>query len=66
VAWPFAARVQQAERVRRIGVLMGPADDREGKARMAGFLQALQQLGWTGVASPRGDQGGWEGGARGL
>ena len=34
-AWPLAARAQQAERVRRIGLLMGAADDREGQARVA-------------------------------
>ena len=32
-AWPIAARAQQIERVRRIGLLMGTADDREGQAR---------------------------------
>ena len=47
VAWSLTARAQQPERVRRIGVLVGPADDPEAKARMGGFLQALQQLGWT-------------------
>jgi len=48
VAWPLAARAQQAERVRRIGVLMSlAADDAEGQARLAAFLQGLQQLGWT-------------------
>jgi ABC-type uncharacterized transport system substrate-binding protein len=47
-AWPLAARAQQPERVRRIGVLMNLAtDDAEGQARIAAFLQALQQLGWT-------------------
>ena len=47
-AWPLAARAQQGERVRRIGVLMSvPADDRETQARHAAFLQGLQQLGWT-------------------
>jgi ABC-type uncharacterized transport system substrate-binding protein len=47
-AWPLAARAQQAERVRRIGVLMNFApDDAEGQARIAAFLQALQQLGWS-------------------
>jgi putative ABC transport system substrate-binding protein len=47
-AWPLAARAQQGERVRRIGVLMYlPADDPEGQARIAAFLQALQQLGWS-------------------
>ena len=37
-----------AERVRRIGVLMNfAADDPEGQARIAAFVQGLQQLGWT-------------------
>jgi len=45
--WPLAAVAQQAERIRRIGVLMSlAADDPEGQARMAAFLQGLQQLGW--------------------
>jgi len=48
VAWPLAARAQQTERMRRIGVLMNlAADDAEGQARIAAFLQALQQLGWS-------------------
>ena len=48
IAWPLAARAQQPERMRRIGVLMNlAADDAEGKARIAAFLQGLQQLGWT-------------------
>jgi ABC-type uncharacterized transport system substrate-binding protein len=47
-AWPLAARAQQGERVRRIGVLMNLAvGDPEGEARVAAFLQALQQLGWS-------------------
>ena len=47
-AWPLAARAQQGERMRRIGVLMNlAADDAEGQARLAAFLQGLQQLGWT-------------------
>jgi putative tryptophan/tyrosine transport system substrate-binding protein len=46
-AWPLAARAQQAERMRRIGVLMNlAADDAEGQARLAAFLRGLQQLGW--------------------
>jgi len=37
-AWPLAARAQQGERVRRIGVLMvQPASDSEGQARLAAF-----------------------------
>src|SRR5437762_321268 len=46
-AWPLAARAQQAERVRRIGLLMGTADDREGQARVTAIKQGLQELGWT-------------------
>jgi putative ABC transport system substrate-binding protein len=46
-AWPLAARGQQPERVRRIGVLMGVADDREGQARVTALKQGLQELGWT-------------------
>src|SRR6267154_4316910 len=46
-AWPLAARAQQSDRVRRIGALMNlAADDPEGQARLAAFLQGLQQLGW--------------------
>src|SRR6516225_1157805 len=45
--WPLAARAQQAERMRRIGLLMGTADDREGQARVTAFKQRLQELGWT-------------------
>jgi putative ABC transport system substrate-binding protein len=49
VAWPLAARAQQPERVRRIGVLMAAlsANDSEGQARVAAFLQGLQELGWS-------------------
>ena len=47
-AWPLAARAQQRERMRRIGVLLpAAADDPEFQARVAAFLQGLQQLGWT-------------------
>jgi putative tryptophan/tyrosine transport system substrate-binding protein len=47
-AWPFAARAQQRERTRRIGVLLSfAADDPESLARVATFQQGLQQLGWT-------------------
>ena len=47
-AWPLAARAQQPQRMRRIGVLMNlAADDPEGQARNAVFLQGLQELGWT-------------------
>ncbi|MFZ1189511.1 MAG: ABC transporter substrate-binding protein [Pseudolabrys sp.] len=46
-AWPVASKAQQAERVRRVGILniLGP-DDPEGQTRRAVFEQTLQQLGW--------------------
>src|SRR5262245_21481087 len=48
VAWPLAARAQQSERLRRIGVLMSyAADDPAGQTRLLTFAQALAQLGWT-------------------
>jgi putative tryptophan/tyrosine transport system substrate-binding protein len=49
VAWPVAARAQQGERVRRIGVLTaGPRpDDQDAQANIAAFVEGLQQLGWT-------------------
>jgi ABC-type uncharacterized transport system substrate-binding protein len=46
-ALPLAARAQQPDRVRRVGVLMGISDDPEGQARVAVFRQSLQALGWT-------------------
>jgi putative tryptophan/tyrosine transport system substrate-binding protein len=47
-AWPLAARAQQRERVRRVGVLMPfMADDPEGQARLLAFAQGLQQMGWA-------------------
>jgi putative ABC transport system substrate-binding protein len=45
-AWPLVARAQQAERMRRIGVLSA-TDDPPARARHAAFFQGLQQLGWT-------------------
>ena len=46
-AWPLAARGQQSDRVRRIGVLLpATADDAVFQTRMAAFLQALALLGW--------------------
>jgi putative tryptophan/tyrosine transport system substrate-binding protein len=46
-AWPLAVSAQQPERMRRIGVLMSIADDREGQERVAAFRGELQKLGWT-------------------
>ena len=48
VAWPLAARAQQGERMRRIGVLLPfSADDAESQVRMGAFLQTLALSGWT-------------------
>ena len=47
-AWSLAARAQQLDRVRRIGVLMAYAEsDEEGQADVEAFRQELQKLGWT-------------------
>ena len=47
--WPLAARAQQGERVRRIGVAdrIGPLDDPEAADSIGAFVQGLGQLGWT-------------------
>ena len=46
-AWPIVARAQQPEHVRRVGVLMHTAaDEPEAQARLAAFLQGLQEAGW--------------------
>jgi len=47
-SWPLAARGQQGERVRRIGVLMGYVESgSSGQALIAAFRDGLQKLGWT-------------------
>ena len=47
-AWPLAARTQQPERMRRVGVLMGFSEsDRQGRAFVAAFRDELQKLGWV-------------------
>src|SRR5215470_3889411 len=64
--WPLAAGAQRAERVRRIGVLMGlREDDLETKSRLAKLRQELERLGWSEGSNlhmdirfaPAGDQG---------
>ncbi len=46
--WPLAVRAQQSDRIRRIGVLTNlAADDPESQARVAAFLQGLQEFGWS-------------------
>lgn len=48
VAWPSVARAPQADRVRRVGILMPLAeDDPYDQARLAAFLQGLQETGWS-------------------
>jgi putative ABC transport system substrate-binding protein len=62
-AWPRAARAQQGERMRRIGVLMPrAANDPESLARIAAFQQGLQQWGWTEGRNVRIDTQ-WAGGS---
>jgi ABC-type uncharacterized transport system substrate-binding protein len=48
VSWPLAARAQQPERMRRIGVLMGyPESDSEAQANIVAFREGLEKLGWV-------------------
>ena len=48
VAWPFAARAQQGERMRRVGVLMSPReDDPEAPVRVSTLTKGLGELGWS-------------------
>src|ERR1044072_9112165 len=48
VTWPSAVLGQQAERMRRVAVVMGTVrDDPQTKPRIAAFVQRLQELGWT-------------------
>jgi putative ABC transport system substrate-binding protein len=55
-AWPVVARAQQAERMRRIGVLMNLAEsDPEGRTRLAAFVQRLEELGWAAGSNVRFD-----------
>jgi putative ABC transport system substrate-binding protein len=45
-AWPLAARAQQAERTRRVGVILGGAENDSDTSRFAAFIQWLQKAGW--------------------
>jgi hypothetical protein len=48
VAWPLAARAQQPDRVRRLGVLMGlESSDVQQREELAALKEELQKLGWT-------------------
>jgi putative tryptophan/tyrosine transport system substrate-binding protein len=54
LAWPLAARAQQGDRIRRIGMLMpGNENDPLSKARISAFAQALADLGWTDARNVR-------------
>src|SRR5262249_52427117 len=46
-AWPLAARAQQVDRMRRVGVLIGSDDNTKARALFAEFQKTLEQLGWT-------------------
>jgi putative ABC transport system substrate-binding protein len=59
--WPLAARAQQPEGMRRIGVLMNATANAEQQANLAAFLEVLQQLGWTDGRNVRIDTR-WAGG----
>ena len=51
-AWPFAARAQQPEKMRRIGLLTPLAEsDPEGQVRIGALRQALESLGWGKAAT---------------
>src|SRR6516225_673803 len=55
-AWPLAARAQQGDRVRRIGLLMAlDENDPLAKPRVSAFTQALADLGWTDGRNVRTD-----------
>jgi len=49
LSWPLAARAQQPDRIRRVGVLIPllAADDPVGQARIAALREGLEKLGWT-------------------
>jgi putative tryptophan/tyrosine transport system substrate-binding protein len=54
-AWPRKARAQQSDWIRRIGVLIGIADDAQGQARLAVFRKGMQDLGWIEASNARFD-----------
>ena len=60
--WPLAARAQQGERIRRITVLMGVAEDALNKGNLAALLTRLDELGWKDGHNLRTDVRWWAGG----
>ncbi len=61
-AWPVAARAQQSERVRRIGILMGSAENAFDPAYLANFWRRLEELGWISGRNMRSEVRWWTGG----
>ena len=51
--WPVAARAQQSERMRRIGVLMNPEPNDDSEVALAAFVRSLRELGWTDGSNVR-------------
>jgi ABC-type uncharacterized transport system substrate-binding protein len=45
--WPVAARAQQAERIRTVGILLGSTDNTEMRRLLDGFMESFKKLGWT-------------------
>jgi putative ABC transport system substrate-binding protein len=62
VAWPLAARAQQSDGMRRIGVLMGAAPTKLGETYLAAFMRRLEQLGWKDGRNTRTEVRWWMGG----
>ena len=66
-AWPLAARAQQVEQMRRIGVLMNiGADDPEASALVGAFSQGLAEAGWIIGRNARIDYRWYQGNAKPL
>jgi putative ABC transport system substrate-binding protein len=45
-AWPLAAYAEQSDRIRKVAVVFGVADDQEGRARLAALKKGMEALGW--------------------
>jgi ABC-type uncharacterized transport system substrate-binding protein len=60
-AWPLAARAQQRERMRRIGILMGSAETALDRTNLTAFVSRLNELGWQTDRTLRTDVRWWTG-----
>jgi putative tryptophan/tyrosine transport system substrate-binding protein len=47
LVWPFAARAQQTERIRNVGILLGSTDNPEVRRLLDAFMESFKQLGWV-------------------